>query len=105
MHRNYSKQSLTAQPILDTISEANEEELNSNEQLTRLNSVENYSRRFEIQNVAEVRNLIKLTSFEVLNIKKRVNQLITDLSILNQSMNIVQESQLTIIDIIVSQEL
>ncbi|CAL5970963.1 Hypothetical_protein [Hexamita inflata] len=105
MHRNHSKLALTAQPVLDTIQEDDHEfqehELESTQQLTRENSYENCQMQIELENAIEARNLIRLTSFEIQTIKRRVNQLLTDMSVLSQRINIIQESQVAIIDIIV----
>ncbi|CAL5988218.1 Hypothetical_protein [Hexamita inflata] len=105
MHRNHSKLALTAQPVLDTIQEDEHElqeyELESTQQLTRENSYENCQMQIELENAIEARNLIQLTSFEIQTIKRRVSQLLTDMSVLSQRINIIQQSQVAIIDIIV----
>ncbi|CAL6025174.1 Hypothetical_protein [Hexamita inflata] len=71
------------------------EEMDSAILQTRECSCEEIQKLSELE---EVKTLIRLTSFEMQNVKRRVVQLISSADHLKQSMNAIQAGQVSIID-------
>ncbi|CAL6065290.1 Hypothetical_protein [Hexamita inflata] len=77
--------------------------------ITRENSCDDIENNLEIadqqelQNECQLKTLIQLTAFETQNIRKRVTQLIFSYDNMQQNISMIQQSQLSILNSIISQ--